>query len=58
MLHLLAYLTFGMSLLHGLFSGSDSGSPLILAVYLLAFLAVTAAILLRFYPVGGESATR
>ena len=48
--HLLAYLTFALSLLHGLFSGSDSGSYLILAVYLVSLLAVVAALLVRFYP--------
>jgi DMSO/TMAO reductase YedYZ heme-binding membrane subunit len=31
MIHLLAYATFALSVLHGLFSGSDSGSTLILA---------------------------
>ncbi|HZB83859.1 MAG TPA: ferric reductase-like transmembrane domain-containing protein [Rubrobacteraceae bacterium] len=48
--HLLAYLTFALSLFHGLFAGSDSGSYLILAVYLVSLLAVVAALLVRFYP--------
>jgi methionine sulfoxide reductase heme-binding subunit len=48
--HLLAYLTFAFSLLHGLFSGSDSGSYLPLAVYLVSLLAVVVALVLRFYP--------
>ncbi len=47
--HLLAYLTFALSLLHGLFSGSDSGSYLTLAVYLVPLLAVVVALVLRFY---------
>jgi len=48
--HLLAYLTFVLSLLHGLFSASDSGSYLTLAVYLVSLLAVVVALVLRFYP--------
>ena len=48
--HLLAYLTFASSLLHGLFAGSDSGSVPILAVYLVSLLAVVVALVLRFYP--------
>jgi sulfoxide reductase heme-binding subunit YedZ len=48
--HLLAYLTFTLSMLHGLFSGSDSGSPLILAIYGVCFVAVVVALVLRFYP--------
>ena len=49
MVHLLAYATFALSLLHGLFSGSDSGSTLILAMYGICFVAVMVALLLRFY---------
>jgi sulfoxide reductase heme-binding subunit YedZ len=48
--HLLAYLTLALSLFHGLFAGSDSGSYLILAVYLVSLLAVVAALLVRFHP--------
>jgi sulfoxide reductase heme-binding subunit YedZ len=49
-LHLLAYLTFSLGLVHGLFAGSDSGSYLILGVYGICFVAVVVALLLRFYP--------
>jgi sulfoxide reductase heme-binding subunit YedZ len=49
-LHLLAYLTFTLGLLHGLFAGSDSGSYLILGVYGICLVAVVVALLLRFYP--------
>ncbi len=48
--HLLAYATFALGLLHGVFAGSDSGSYLILAVYGLCFVAVVVALLVRFYP--------
>lgn len=50
-LHLLAYATFALGLLHGVFSGSDSGSYLILAVYGICFVAVVVVLLVRFYPV-------
>jgi sulfoxide reductase heme-binding subunit YedZ len=48
--HLLAYPTFALGLVHGLFAGSDSGSYLMLGVYGICFVAVVVALLVRFYP--------
>lgn len=48
--HALAYVTFAASLLHGVLAGSDSGSPWIIAVYLISLVCVATAILLRFFP--------
>jgi sulfoxide reductase heme-binding subunit YedZ len=38
--HAFSYLTFALGLVHGLLSGTDSGSPLALAFYLATLLAV------------------
>ena len=47
--HALAYVTFGLGLIHGLLAGSDTGSPVALAFYLTALIAVGWTLFRRFY---------
>jgi hypothetical protein len=46
--HMASYITFGLSVFHGLLAGSDSGSPLALLLYLSALVAVGVTLLRRF----------
>ncbi|HET7479926.1 MAG TPA: hypothetical protein VFJ72_10485 [Rubrobacteraceae bacterium] len=46
--HTLAYLTFALGLVHGLLSGSDTGSPWAIGFYLAALLAVAWTMIRRF----------
>lgn len=46
--HAAAFLTFGLSVFHGLLAGSDSASPLAILLYLAALLAVGLTIIRRF----------
>jgi sulfoxide reductase heme-binding subunit YedZ len=55
--HALAYLTFALGLAHGLLSGSDSGSPYVLAFYA-ATLLVVAYALFRRIPRSGHLLSR
>jgi len=55
--HALAYLTFALGLAHGLLSGSDSGSPYVLAFYA-ATLLVVAYTLFRRVPRSGPLLSR
>ncbi|MGI9050951.1 MAG: ferric reductase-like transmembrane domain-containing protein [Rubrobacteraceae bacterium] len=47
--HALAYVTFVLGLVHGLLAGSDTGSPVALAFYLVALLVVGWTLFRRFY---------
>lgn len=49
LVHALAYLTFALSLVHGLLAGSDSGSPWALGVYLAALLVAGWAMYRRLF---------
>jgi sulfoxide reductase heme-binding subunit YedZ len=57
LVHALACLTFALSLAHGLLSGSDSGSPYVLAFYAATLLVVAYALLSRL-PRSGPRFTR
>jgi methionine sulfoxide reductase heme-binding subunit len=46
-LHAAAYLTFALSVAHGMLAGTDSGSPAALLVYVAALFAVTLTLLRR-----------
>jgi sulfoxide reductase heme-binding subunit YedZ len=46
--HLLAYATFTLGLIHGILAGSDSGSPLTIAFYVAALFAVMLTLLRRY----------
>jgi methionine sulfoxide reductase heme-binding subunit len=46
--HLLAYATFGLGLVHGILAGSDSGSPLAIVFYVAALFAVVLTLLRRY----------
>jgi len=50
--HLLAYTTFSLGLVHGILAGSDSGSPLAILFYIAALFAVVLTLLRRYllYP--------
>ena len=48
--HALAYLTFGLSVLHGLLAGSDTGSAWAIALYAGALAAVGVTLLRRLLP--------
>jgi methionine sulfoxide reductase heme-binding subunit len=46
--HLLAYATFALGLVHGILAGSDSGSPLAIVFYVVALFAVVLTLLRRY----------
>ena len=46
--HLLAYATFTLGLIHGILAGSDSGSPLAILFYVAALFAVVLTLLRRY----------
>jgi sulfoxide reductase heme-binding subunit YedZ len=46
--HLLAYATFALGLVHGILAGSDSGSPLAILFYVIALFAVVLTLLRRY----------
>jgi len=52
--HMASYLTFGLSIFHGLLAGSDSGSPIALLLYLAALVAVGVTLLRRKASKPGE----
>lgn len=61
--HALAYLAFGFSVLHGMLAGSDSGSAWAIVLYAGALAAVGITLIRRFFPTqtlrkGWRSATR
>ena len=47
-IHLLAYATFTLGLIHGILAGSDSGSPLAILFYVAALFAVVLTLLRRY----------
>ncbi|HET7272782.1 MAG TPA: ferric reductase-like transmembrane domain-containing protein [Rubrobacter sp.] len=58
--HLLAYATFALGLVHGILAGSDSGSPLAILFYIAALFAVVLTLLRRYllYPTRRSRAKR
>jgi DMSO/TMAO reductase YedYZ heme-binding membrane subunit len=58
--HLLAYATFALGLVHGILAGSDSGSPLAILFYIAALFAVVLTLLRRYliFPVRPSRAKR
>ena len=55
--HTASYLTFGLSIVHGLLAGSDAGSPAAIFLYLAALLAVGVTLLRRFFPASPKKRT-
>ena len=47
--HTASYLTFGLSVVHGLLAGSDAGSPVVMFLYSAALLAVGITLFRRFF---------
>lgn len=56
--HAASYLTFGLSIVHGLLAGSDAGSPEAIFLYLAALLAVGVTLLRRYFPASPGKQTR